>query len=68
MPNCRFCAGNQVAAAPDEIIEFASDQEAISYAQQLLHGIVEVWQGARVVIRLVRSTASRLNDMADGRI
>jgi hypothetical protein len=52
MPNYRFYAGNHPTAPPNEIIEFGCDEEAISYAKQLLHAAVEVWQGARVVIQL----------------
>jgi hypothetical protein len=43
---------NTIAEAPKEI-ERASDKEAVEEANALLHGLdVEVWQGARIVIRL----------------
>jgi hypothetical protein len=43
---------NHIAGPPDEV-ECASDQEAVAQAKQKLNGLaVEVWQGARIVIRL----------------
>jgi hypothetical protein len=43
---------NTIAKAPKEI-ECASDNEAIEVANALLDRLdVEVWQGARIVIRL----------------
>jgi hypothetical protein len=44
--------GNQIAGPP-KILQCASDEEAIALASTLLDGFdMEVWQGARVVIRL----------------
>jgi hypothetical protein len=44
--------GNQIVAPPD-VIECASDQEAIAEALTMLDGLdIEVWQGVRVVTRL----------------
>jgi hypothetical protein len=51
MPNYRFYTGHQ--KIDPLVVDFASDQEAISKAKQLLDGLdIEVRQGARVVIRL----------------
>jgi len=51
MPNYRFYTGYQ--QIDPLVIDFASDQEAINKAKRLLSGLdIEVWQGARVVIRL----------------
>jgi hypothetical protein len=53
MPNYRFYTGHQ--QIDPLVIDFASDQEAIDKAKRLLSGLdIEVWQGARVVIRLRR--------------
>lgn len=52
MPNYRFYTGTSGTAPPNEIVDLVSDEEAISHAKQMLHAIVEVWQGARVVIRV----------------
>lgn len=53
MPNYRFYTGHQ--QIDPLVIDFASDQEAIDKARRLLSGLdIEVWQGARVVIRLRR--------------
>lgn len=44
--------GNRIVAPPD-VIECASDQEAIDEAKKSLDGFdVEIWQGARIVTRL----------------
>jgi hypothetical protein len=43
---------DHIAGPPDEM-ECASDQEVITHAEQQLNGsAVEVWEGARIVIRL----------------
>ena len=43
---------NHIVGPPD-VIECASDQEAVTLAEQDLNGLaVEVWDGARKVIRL----------------
>jgi hypothetical protein len=40
-------------AGPPKILQCADDQEAIAEAKKLLDGLdIEIWQGARVVIRL----------------
>jgi hypothetical protein len=40
-------------AGPPKVVECASDQEAVDIAKQKLNGLaLEVWQGARTVIRL----------------
>jgi hypothetical protein len=53
MPNYRFYTGHQ--QIDPLVIDFASDQEAIDKVKRLLSGLdIEVWQGARVVIRLRR--------------
>jgi hypothetical protein len=55
MPNYRFYTGHQ--QIDPLVIDFASDQEAINKAKRLLSGLdIEVWQGARVVIRLRRDS------------
>ena len=51
MPNYQFYTGHQ--QIDPLVIDFASDREAIYKAKRLLSGLdVEVWQGARVVVRL----------------
>jgi hypothetical protein len=43
---------NQIVGTP-EVMQCVSDQEAIAEARKLLDGFdMEVWQGARVVVRL----------------
>jgi hypothetical protein len=55
MPEYRFYtlkSGNQMVAPPD-VIDCASDQDAIDEAKKFLDGFdVEIWQGARIVTRL----------------
>jgi hypothetical protein len=49
--------GNRIADPP-KILRCASDEEAISLASTLLDELdVEMWQGARVVIRLQRNAS-----------
>jgi len=58
MPNYRFYTGYQ--QIDPLVIDFASDQEAINKAKRLLSGLdIEVWQGARVVIRLAVAKITR---------
>lgn len=55
MPQYRIytlASGNRIVAPPD-LIECATDAEAIREARILLDGLdVKVWQGARIVVRL----------------
>ena len=44
--------GNQIVGTP-EVMQCVSDQGAIAEARKLLDGFdMELWQGARVVVRL----------------
>jgi hypothetical protein len=55
MPEYRFFTlkrGNQIVAPPD-VVECASDREAIDEAKKFLDSLdVEVWEGKRIVARL----------------
>jgi hypothetical protein len=47
--------GNHIAGPP-EVMQCASDHEAIAHGRKLLDGLdIEIWQGARVVTRLKSS-------------
>lgn len=56
MPDYRFYnlkSNSNDIVGPPKILQFAGDQEAIAEAKKLLDGLdIEIWDGARVVIRL----------------
>jgi hypothetical protein len=59
MPAYRIYSIDKVTRAisePASIVKLPTDDQAIAHAEQLLDGkILEVWDGARRVIRLERS-------------
>lgn len=67
MPDYRLysmSSGNK-AAGPPQIVQCASDQEAVAAGKGLLDRLdIEIWQGARVVARLKPSDkVSRQRDL-----
>jgi hypothetical protein len=63
MPHCRIYAttidGHVIA--PPTVIECADDQEAIGRAAQLTDGrAIELWEGARLIVRFPTEDKGRL--------